>query len=383
MGNFMIRPRRIAGAFLCASQVLLAAGQATPPAHTPSPTLKERPPAAPYNQLFPKGNMNLDLSVTDASGNPVTDLEPWDLKLTDNGKPSRILSFRGYDGKTVLPTPPVEVILVIDEVNLGPQLVAYMRDQAMSFLRQNGGRPALPISVMVMTDEGLRVQPQPSLDGLGMANLVHSIGPNISSFNSAMGAEGSFERVNLCLREMKRLADNEGRRPARKILLWMGPGWPLMDSIRFEYTDQQRRAFFNSIVMLLNGLRQAQITVYGLLPEFSGGINESIAFRYQSYLRPVESDREALPADLGLGVLAEETGGAIVGPSNDLVALMNSCLAHASAYYRISFDSTAAAGADEYHALHVDVDRRGLKVSTDGGYYDEPGPGVFAGESSK
>ena len=370
----MTLPRRTLLILLCASQALFAAAQAAPAAQTPNPTLQTRPPAPAHSPVIAEGSMHLDLSVTDAAGNPVTDLEPWDMKLTDNGHPAKILSFRGYDGKTVLPNPPVEVILVIDALNLSPQLVAFMRDQAMSFLRQNGGRPALPISIMLLTDKGLSVQPQPSLDGNGMANLVHSIHPSISSINAAMGPQGLFERDQLSLREMQRLADNEARRPTRKILLWMGPGWPLLDSTQYIFTDGQRRAFFSSIVFLLNGLRHAQITVYGLLPEFSSmGINESLAFRYQSFLKPL-SPRQAMPEHLGLGVLAEETGGTIVGPSNDMVAELNACLAHASAYYRISFDPPPAAQQDEYHALHVDVDRPGLKISTDTGYYDEPVP---------
>jgi VWFA-related protein len=374
--------RRILGTLLCASLALFVRGQAAPPAQTPaSPTLKTRPPAPPRSPVFPKGRMLLNLSVTDAAGNPVTDLEPWDLKLTDNGKPAKILSFRGYDGKTVLPNPPVEVILVIDELDLSPQLVAFMRDQAMSFLRQNGGRPELPISIMLLTDRGLRVQPQPSLDGNGMAALVRSIQPSISSINPAMGAEGLLERVQRSIREMQRIADNEAQRPARKILIWMGPGWPMLDSTRYQFTDQQRQAFFSSIVFLLNGLRRAQITVYGMLPEFSSmGIDESRAFRYKAYFKPVLSPRHAMPEDLALGVLAEETGGGIRGPSNNLVAEMNACLTHANAYYRISFDPQAAVREDEYHALHVDVERPGLTVRSNTGYYDEPGQSSLQGE---
>lgn len=372
----MILPHRTLAILLCASQALFAAAQAAPPAQaSPDPTLKYRPPAPPRSVVGSEGRMHLDLSITDAAGNPVTDLEPWDLKLTDNGRPAKILSFRGYDGKTVVPNPPVEVILVIDALNLSPPLVAFMRDQAMSFLRQNGGHPAYPVSVMLLTDKGLRVQPQPSLDGNGMADLVRSVQPGISSINAAMGAQGLFERDQLSLREMERLADNESRRPARKIVLWMGPGWPLLDSTRYVFTDGQRRGFFSSIAFLLNGLRRAQVTVYGLLPEFSSmGINESLAFRYQSYLKPVGSARQAMPEDLGLGVLAEETGGKVAGPSNDLVHEMNACVAHASAYYRISFDPPPAEGPDGYHALHVEVDRPDLKVRTDTGYYDEPAP---------
>lgn len=347
-------------------QAIFAAAQA-------DPKLETRPPAPPRaNRTIPRGSLHLDFSVTDAAGNPVTDLQPWDLKLTDNGEAIKIMSFRGYDGKTVVPDPPVEVIVVIDELNLGLQQVAFVRDQVASFLRQNGGRPALPVSIMLLTDKGLRVQPRPSLDGNGMAAMVEAIQPHVSSINAAMGLQGAMERAQVCLRELQRIADNEAGRPARKVVLWMGPGWPLLDTARILFTPGQTRAFFNTSVILQNELRKAQITVYGIVPQM--GVDESSLFRYQSFLKPMEDAKEASPANLGLGVLAEQTGGAVEGPSNDLVAQMNACLAHASAYYRISFDPRPAERPDEYHALRIQVDRPGLKVRTNAGYYGEPDP---------
>lgn len=371
----MRRLYRTLGVILCAVQGIIAAGQAAPSAE-PDPSLRMRPPEPPPgNRAAPKGSLHFDFSVTDAAGNPVTDLQPWDLKLTDNGRVAKIMFFRGYDGKIVLPDPPVEVIVVIDELNLSLQQVAFLRDQVVRFLRQNGGHPAQPVSIMLLTDKGLHVQPQPSLDGNGMAAMVEAIQPHVSSIIASMGLQGSMERAQRSVRELQRIADNEAGRPGRKVLLWMGPGWPLLDTIRIIFTPQQTRAFFDTSVILLNGLRKAQITVYSIVPQL--GIDESILFRYQSFLKPVEDARQASPANLGLGVLAEQSGGGVVGPSNDLVAGMNACLTHASAYYRISFDQPAEGQRDAYHAIRLQFDRPGLKVRSHAGYYYEPGNAAF------
>jgi hypothetical protein len=93
---------------------------------------------------------------------------------------------------------------------------------------------------------------------------------------------------------------------------------------------------------------------------------------YQEFLKPVSLPKQAQPGNLGLKVLVTQTGGVILGPDNDLAAQINRCLADADAFYRISFDPAHAEHADEYHDLKLVVDKPGLTVRTNKGYYDEP-----------
>jgi hypothetical protein len=62
--------------------------------------------------------IRLDVAVTDKDGHPVTGLKQQDFKLWDNGQPGKIVSWQAFDGVTTEPDPPVEVILVLDELNL-------------------------------------------------------------------------------------------------------------------------------------------------------------------------------------------------------------------------------------------------------------------------
>ena len=43
--------------------------------------------------------MSLDVVVNDAAGKPVRGLEPWDFKLLDNDRSSKILRFRSFDNR--------------------------------------------------------------------------------------------------------------------------------------------------------------------------------------------------------------------------------------------------------------------------------------------
>ncbi|MBS1804299.1 MAG: hypothetical protein JST28_13105 [Acidobacteria bacterium] len=93
---------------------------------------------------------------------------------------------------------------------------------------------------------------------------------------------------------------------------------------------------------------------------------------YQHFLNPVITYRDAERGNLGLKVLLTQTGGKIMGPGNDLISQMNWCVEDASRFYHISFDPPTAKHADEFHELKGVVDRPGVVVRTNMGYYNEP-----------
>src|SRR5271163_4115464 len=66
----------------------------------------------------------LDVVVTDKSGRPVPGLQQQDFTLLDNKQPQKILSFEAVQGGA---DPPVEVLLVVDEVNTNFTNVAFER----------------------------------------------------------------------------------------------------------------------------------------------------------------------------------------------------------------------------------------------------------------
>ena len=338
----------------------------------PDPTLSQRPAPKQQSLLIPEGKIKLDVVVNDAAGGPMLGLEPWDFKILDNGQPRKVLSFKRFDGVQVKPDPPVEVVLVIDMLNLPFQQVAYVRTQVDAFLRQNGGRLKQPTSVALLTDAGLRVQPRPSTDGNAIASVAAGIKEHISTINPAMGGEGWVERFQRSARAMDNIAQNELKKPGRKLVIWVGPGWPLLSRPSDGYTDKQQRRNFDSIVEMSTALREARITMYSVSPVtvIQNGPNPMM---YQHFLNPVRTAHDAEAGDLGLKVLVTQTGGRIMGPDNDVVSQINQCIEDANAFYRIGFDPPVAEHADEYHDLKlVVVDKPGAMVRTNTGYYDEP-----------
>ena len=103
-----------------------------------------------------------------------------------------------------------------------------------------------------------------------------------------MGNEGALERTQISVHQSAAIAENEARQPGRKLLIWVGPGWPMLQSQNFTFSERDRRRYFDVIVELTNRLREARIVVYSVAPADSslgGGPGRSQL--YKAFLKPV------------------------------------------------------------------------------------------------
>lgn len=377
MGSIGLR-KVVGGVVLTGAGLLLLCGagmqmaqQQSAPVQTQGPAepaLRNRPSPTPKG-LIPEGKIGLDVLVSDSAGKPVLGLEPWDFKILDNDQARKVMSFRSYDGVRVNPDPPVEVILVIDTVNLLFQQLSFARGEIDEFLSQNGGHLKQPLTLVLLSEKGIRIQPRPSTDGNAIAGVLDEIKGTVRVLNPAMGGEGQLERFQLSERALDSIAANEVRKPGRKLLIWVGWGWPILDRPSNGYTEKQERRVFDSIVEMSTALRQARMTVYSVAP---AGVYGPNPLQYRGFLKGVKRYQDADFGNLALKVLVTQTGGMIMGPDNDVVSQLNQCVGDANAFYRISFDPPAAEHADEYHDLKVVVDKPGVTVRTTTGYYNPP-----------
>jgi VWFA-related protein len=336
------------------------------------PELSQRPAPSPET---PKGKIKIDVVVTDASGHPVAGLQQQDFTLLDNKKPQPILSFRAIDGAAGDGTPgepPVEVILLVDAANNLLHNIAYERYQIDRFLTQNGGHLSQPVSLMVFTDEGVQAQPQPSTDGNALAKGFDKVGSSIHTIPVAGGYD-AIERLQLSLKTLRMIAGVEAAKPGRKLLIWIGPGWPMLAGPGYQQSERSRRSEFNTIVEVSQLLREARVTLYNINAFDPGSSGQMMRMDYyKSFLKPVKSVHEAQTGNLSVPVFAVQSGGQVFNATGDLAAFINKCVAEAKAYYTIGFDPAGAEHTDEYHALDVTVDKPGLKARTNTGYYAEP-----------
>ena len=350
--------------------VLLLASFSLGQSQEPSPQLKPRPvePAAPPG---PERRINLDVQVTDKKGNPIRGLQEQDFTILDDKQAKKIASFRAVDATSSVTAEPVEIYLVVDAVNTNFGTVAYERDQVKTFLQQNGGKLAWPVALVVFSDNETKIQGGFSRDGNATAALFDQVESGLRTITRSQGFWGDQERLDMSLKALGELVAQAKTQPGRKLIIWFSRGWPMF-SQRITLTEKESQQIFSSIVAESAELRQDRITLYSVDP---GGTEGGSVFgntHYEEFETGVKSVSGAYPGDLGLQVLAVQSGGRVFYLSNDMVGEIANCVADANAYYVVSFDSPPADRQDEYHALQVKVDKGGATVRTRTGYYAHP-----------
>jgi len=337
--------------------------------------------ATPQASAPTPARISLDVLVTDKAGKPIPELEPTDFTLLDDGQPRKVLSFRRTDGIVGNKfDPPTEVIIVLDSVNMAYQAVTQLRLQLQKFLRQNSGRLTQPTSIFIFGSEGLHVQPAPSKDGNAMAAMLDTAVGTMRSRNTAAGDYGLAEQFTTSIQTLKGIAENEARKPGRKLLVWLGNGWPLLDSPKFIKSNEGEQRHFQNIVEVSRKLREARITIYGVYTLNSA----SDQLLYEAYLKPVRDFHHADAANLSMQVLARQTGGRVMPPTNDIAGQIDGCIADIGPYYTLTFALPPATGPNEYHELKVQLSQPGFTSRTTSGYYNQPlaAPVVAVGASN-
>jgi VWFA-related protein len=356
--------------------------------------------ASKQQPLAQNGNSKiyLDVVVTPKSGPPVGGLQQQDFTLLDNKAPQTITSFRALQGSTA----PAEVIVVVDAVNMPYEKIPYERDQIDKFFHANGGRLANPTAVAFFTDTDTRIEDTFVTDGNVVSNFLDQYELALQTIHRTTGFYGALERFQLSTKVLGSLAAREAPSPARKIILWVSPGWPFLAATDAKTDLKQRSEIFANIVRLSTQLREARITLYAIDPLPEGFLvaplpagnpyrrdlpasgrgpgapvipGSDITFSnllYKDFLKGVTDARQADTGNLALQVLAVQSGGLALTGSKYVDDLMGQAIADTENYYEISFDPPAAKHPDEYHQIQIKLAKSGLTARTRQGFYAQP-----------
>jgi len=312
--------------------------------------------------------MALDVVVTDSRGTPLPGLQQQDFTLLDNKQPREILSFDAVQSAGT----PVEVLLLIDGINTAFKNVSYEREQLEKFLQRDGGQLARPISLVFLTDAGAAISNAPTRDGKALAEQLKQNSTGLRTIGRSQGAYGALDRFRLSLHALDQLIDHATRIPGRKLLIWISPGWPLLSGPRVQLTLKDQQGLFNSVVSLSDGLRRARITLYSVDPLGAASAGELQTSYYKSFVKAVKKPSQVEIGNLGLQVLATQSGGRVLYSSNDIAGEIATCIADANAFYVIGFDALPADGPNDYHSLELKVGKPGAVARTRAGYYAQP-----------
>lgn len=327
--------------------------------------------AAPSQQPAPAGaspshSIKLDIAVDTKSGQPVPNLTQQDFTILDNKSPRPITSFKVVSGAKEQ----VEVIVFIDAVNTPFQMVSYVRQNVEKYFHLNESKLAYPTQIAVLTDDGVKVDDGFSTDGNALSDVLehHEIG--LREINRSSEWSGD-ERLQICLNAFHQLLQYSSKLPGRKIILWISPGWPLVSGPRVYLTGKESQQIFNTIVDFSTQMRQDNVTLYNINPV---GVEESMnrTDYYQVFLKGAARPNDVQPGNLGLQVLAIQSGGLAIESNSDVTGNIQRCLADLQSWYQITFDPAPGDKPNEYHHIDVKTGQSNLVARTRDGYYANP-----------
>ena len=280
--------------------------------------------------------------------------------LLDNGVPQKLVSFHaveGLSGPEDPLNPLAQVVLVLDAINLDDLQIAAAEHAIQKFLRQGDRRLAHPVSIYRLGPKGLSVSVRSSLDGDALAANIGSE----SSFRHVMdgidpGNNASVRNI-ISLVAFGKIVLDQRRKPGRKVLIWIGPGWPA--------DCPGCNKSFDWITGYSTRMREARIALYGV-SVWAARADSS------NYMEGVKVRRDANSANMVLAVLASNSGGRVLDASSGLAELIRQCADEADAYYTLTFDPPRTSTVDDYHDLKLVVKGQSATMRTWTGYYDEP-----------
>jgi VWFA-related protein len=314
----------------------------------------------------PTSSISLDVVVTPKSGPPVADLQQQDFTIFDNKTPRPITSFHAFAGSQA----PVHVFIVVDAVNVPYSSIAYTRGQIDKFLHANGGQLAYPTELAFFVDNGVQIQQAFSTNGNELSSALNQYDVGLRNIRPSSQFQAS-DRFNLSMTALRTFVAAEAKLPGRKLVLWVSPGWPILSGPRIYLDPKQTNQLFSLVVELSTQMREAGVTLYNVNPIGAGeGVGRSNY--YQDFLKGVTKPGQVSIGNLSLQVLAIQSGGLALYGSNDLIGLLEQCVADGKAYYELTFDPPPADHRDEYHHIEVQVAKPGLTARTRDGYYSQP-----------
>lgn len=327
-------------------------------------TANEAPELQPPNDR----RITLDVQVNDKSGTPIRGLQQQDFTVLDDKEPRKIASFQVVDAASS--DLPVEIVLVIDAVNTPLSSIAYERDEAKKFLLKNGGKLAIPVSLVFFTDHATETG-APSRDGNVLAKQLDQYAIGLRTSTRSQGLYGATDRYSLSMQALDAMIGYEQHRPGRKLMVWFSDGWALLSGVNVQPSQKEEQGIFARIVAISTRLREARITIYQIAPYGSEAAGSLRSSYYEEFLKGVKSANQSVYGNLGLPVLAVQSGGRVFNTTNDLTGALASCASDADYFYVIGFDSLPADDPNEYHTLQIKVDKAGTKARTRTGYYNQ------------
>jgi VWFA-related protein len=319
----------------------------------------------------------LDMLVTDAKGNVVSDLKQQDFHVEEAGGVQDIQTFEQAGEHTpdpqisigstadldrLAPRAPVNIIL-LDEFNTRFEDMAFARYSLKKYLEKQPAKLTAPTLLIAVNLEKFTV----------LHDYTQSKDEILSALESHLVAypwqqeQGAWvgERYATAFITLRRVAEAVMGHPGHKNVIWIGRGFPSLNFARVSVNTQDH--IESAVRSCVNILRNARITLYTIDPagvmlhpgEYGGGplANDPFGGNYQ------------------FSLLAKATGGTALYGRNDVDAEIDTAIHDGASFYTLTYrPNNPTSDVKKFRKIKVTVDRPGLTVTTREGYYTTAAP---------
>jgi Ca-activated chloride channel family protein len=304
--------------------------QTKPPAQAPAvqtPPPKSDPPKQKDQDEVLRISSNLvavPVSVTDALGQPVSNLTAKDFRLEEEGRPQQVATL-GAPGKT-----PLELALLIDVSGSVYDRFLFQQQAASQFLREVL-KPTDAVSVFSI---GLAPKLQQS-----RVTAIETAVSGVMNISPTKGPTAFFDSVAEAARYLGKTADPGGRR----VLVVISDG-------EDNYSEHHK------LDSALQEIQRADCLFYSINPSGPS----------------IRLNKISLKGQEAMSSLASGTGGAAFLPDRpeDLKAVFRQIAAELQAQYLLGYYSTDERRDGKFRRIAVRVpDRSDLRIRARQGYY--------------
>ncbi len=417
--------------------LVLLGGLAGLPAHAQAAPAKPTPPASPAQDNFVESVnvsvVNVDVYVTDKSGQRIKGLTKDDFEITENGKAVTISNFYAVEGgKTTLigdepPPPPaatpgppgrkveepqlpedqrLRLIVYIDNFNLRPFNRNRVMRELRVFLSQNVKKGDQVMLVTYDRSTHVRQTFTSDTDLVNSALLdiekisaqgVHADSERrdalrqIEDSRSSSEAEGiarsyaesQFNDLSFSIDALKDLVASLAGMPGRKAILYVSDGLQMIAGQDVFYAVQGKYAEQSTglttsvqydasrrFTELANQANANRVTFYTI--DAAGlRVYSSISAENQTAGSGIYIDSVQISnLQAPLQMLAEKTGGVAIINRNEVLPALNKVADDFGSYYSLGYAPTHY-GDGRYYKIDVKVKKKGLVVRHREGYRDK------------
>jgi VWFA-related protein len=374
------------------------------PVHAAAPPPPQQP-AAPTIKVYARETV-VDVTVTDAHGNPVHGLQQSDFTVKEDGKPQPIHSFAEYgaappdDGQPFAPAlpphtftntpPPSESsalnVLLLDGLNTAPPDGSDGLEIAQSFTVQTHVKhdaqkflstitPGTRVAIFGLS-RNLRILQGISTDPALLAAAVNTMDTNMDgrAHSPAEWCMQQDTRNNATLEALQQIAAALAAIKGKKNLIWFSAGFPTITDPNVNQQPNCGGHGLHGVADQTSGLLKtyallnaAQVAVFPIGARTPGlDIPNPVGPGIIDPTSPTYMPAVALE-QLSFETMAEATGGAAYYNSNDLADLVSQAVDRGASYYTLSYIPPSQKYDNGHHsikiALNLTPDRPGLHLT--------------------